>query len=176
MSDSMNANDYAQLGVTVAVGALVVGAGYLFYKSDLGKSLLSVAGGVFDSAGSTAKIADYVITSTKGGVEWAWNGWNAVSGLGMSQLGDASNGNFSQMYGSRVEATSAYIVIRARDFDSKWTMKETAYKGAVGMHKDNKAILEKYVLTGSALKPAFQQLVKTADFVVIYPDGSFKSA
>jgi len=172
----MNANDYAQLGTTVAVGAAVLGVGFLLYKSGVLKGVFNASSNVMDAVDTTLEIGSAAWGNIKESGQWAWDGWNAASGLGMSQLGEAVNGNFGQMVGSRVEATSAYIVIRARDFDSKWIMKETAYKAAVGMHKDNKAILEKYVLTGAALKPAFQQLVKTADFVVIYKDGSFKSA
>lgn len=172
----MNANDYAQLGVTVAAGTAVLGVGFLLYKSGILKGLFNASSNAMDALDTTLELGGVAWENLKGSGQWVWDGWNSTTGLGMSQLGEIANGNFSQVYGSRVEATSAYIVIRARDFDSLWRMKETAYKAAVGMHKDNKAILDKYVLSSMSLKPAYQGLVKTADFVIIYPDGSFRSA
>jgi hypothetical protein len=173
---AMNLNEKAQLATTAAVGVGVAAVVFVLYRSGVFKGLTNLAGEAFDIVGGATELVNHTVTSAKNGVEWAWDGWNTTSGLGMSQLGQLANGNYGQMYGSAVEATSAYAVIRMRDFDSAWKIKDIAYKAIVKMHPDNKAILEKYVLDGMGLKPALQKLVKVTDFVIVFKDGSFKSA
>lgn len=164
----MSAGDYIEAGKTLAIGGAVVAVGVLLYRSGFGSTLIKAGAGV-------AKAADSALENigTSGQAVWKW--YENTSGKGLQQLGEIANGNFSQAFGSSVEATSAYVVVRRRDFSSSWQMSESAYKAAVGMHKDNKAILQNYVLNGMGLKPNLQNLVKLVDFVVVFKDGSMKS-
>ena len=166
---SMNAGQYIEAGKTLAIGGAVVALGVMLYRFGVGSALLKVA----DAAGTVAgKAAENIGQSAQA----TWRFWEHTSGAGMQQLGEIANGNFSQAFGSSVEATSAYVIVRKRDFNSSWQMSESAYKAAVGMHKDNKAILQTYVLNGMGLKPNLQNLVKLTDYVAVFKDGSMKSA
>lgn len=184
---AMNLRDYAE---TAKIAAMVGGGGLLIYglyRAGIFTLLSKTAdavGGAVDYV-ENVKGEDFTTPASR-----ALNEQLNIGGLGLG-----SGGSFGVEYwfmnpslmipglkslvtadAVGVKATSAYIVIRARDFDSQWRMKDTAYLAAVKMHKDNKAILDKHVMSGGTLKTAFRNLVKTADFVVIYPDGSFKSA
>lgn len=184
---AMNLRDYAE---TTKIAAMIGGGGllaYLVWKSGILQGAAKVTGAVSDAVGYVKNHDDaqmfidankYLTDKTNaGGVGlgsgdffglnyWWLNPGLMIPGYNSKLTADAIG----------VKATSAYIVIRARDFDSQWKMKDTAYLAAVKMHQDNKAILDKHVISGGTLKTAFRNLVKTADFVVIYPDGSFKSA
>lgn len=172
---AMNLRDYAETAKIAAVLGVVGVGGFLLYRA----ATSGISGKLLDLLGGAAETAyDNSALMAEMAGQW-WNGTGGVdaggaSGRSMSWWGHVLTGDYADTKG--VEATMAYIVIRAKDFNPNWSIKDYAYKAAVNMHSGNKTILEKYVLNGLTLKPAFQQLVKTTDFVVIYPDGSFKSA
>jgi hypothetical protein len=166
---SMNAGQYIEAGKSLAIGGAVIALGIFVYRSGVGSVLFKavdkaadVAGGALENVGTSASAM--------------WGAWEHTTGKGLQQLGEIANGNFGQAFGSSVEATSAYVIVRKRDFNSDWKMSESAYRAAVGMHKDNKAILQTYVLNGMGLKPNLQNLVKLTDYVAVFKDGSMKSA
>ena len=153
MAKGFDLADYASLartGLYAAIGGAIV---YAIYKSNAlgagGKLVDSVVGSVTDAA---VAVKDY---------------WDNGTGKLMLWAGGNLDG---------IEATSAYVVIRKRDFNSQWQISDTAYKAAKGMHQDNERILKTYVLDGMGLKKNLQNIVKLTDFVVIYPNGEIKSA
>ncbi|WP_430455602.1 hypothetical protein [Rheinheimera sp.] len=189
----MTVKDYVDVTKAGVIAVSVAGFAWWVYRSGVLNTLLKAAG----VAENAFDVADVVLnTQKKTTVDAALavtdKFWNSETGGYMgawsSFWDQVSQGKYQDTKG--VQATTAYVVIRARDFDSSWKMKDTAYKAAIGMHPGNKAILEKYVmdkastsvagwsvlLPNPTLKPALQKLVKTTDFVVVYSDGSFKSA
>jgi hypothetical protein len=112
--------------------------------------------------------AKYVYESawggTDGGFMGAWSNW----------WEQVFSGNYEST--KSLESSSAYVVIRQRDFNSQWQMSSSAYQAAKGLHSDNEKILKTYVLDGLKLKPSLQKIVKLTDFVVIRPNGEIQSA
>lgn len=193
MSDSMTIKDYVDVTKAGVIALAVGGFAWWVYRSGILDAIVKTAG----ATGKALDVTDVLLNTQKkatidASLSLTDKFWNSETGGWMGQWsaywGQILDGKYQDTKG--VEATSAYVVIRARDFNSSWQMTDTAYKAAVGMHKGNKDILEKYVLDNTSttmvgwsvllpnpkLKPALQKLVKTTDFVVIYPDGSFKSA
>lgn len=151
--------DYASIartGLYVALGGALV---YMAYRSNLlglsGKLLEGAAGAANSVAGSVGNAAS--------GVKDYWD-----NGTGKLLLWAGGNGN-------SIEATSAYIIIRQRDFDSNWRIKDYAYQAAVQAHPANEAILKAYVLNGMGLKPSLQTAVKAVNAVAVFANGEVKN-
>ncbi len=155
--DLGDASSLARTGLIVAGGGALI---YLAYKSNL----LGLGQKVLEG---TAGAANYALESVGGAANAVVDYWN--NGTGKLLL--AAGGN-----GGNIEATSAAVVIRLRDFNSQWQISSTAYQAAKGMHSDNERILKTYVLDGLGLKPSLQKLIKLTDFVVIRSNGEIQSA
>ena len=149
MSDSMTIKDYVDVTKAGVIAVSVAGFAWWVYRSGVLDAIIKTAG----ATGKALDKTDVLLNTQKkatldASIAVTDKFWNSETGGWMGQWSSYWNQIFQGKYEDTkgVNATSVYIVIRARDFDSNWRMKDTAYKAAVDMHKGNKEILEKYVL------------------------------
>jgi hypothetical protein len=166
--DLGDASSLASTGLVLVVGGALV---YMAYKSNL----LGLAAGAVE--GAAGLVVD--------GVGHASDAYkqNAAGSTGTGQawwerlLSNPISDSWNEIYNPGIKATSGYVVIRKRDFNSQWIYSNAAYAAAVDMYPGNRDILSKYVLdSGMKLKKSLQNIVKLTDFVVIRPNGEIQSA
>lgn len=175
MSKTFDLGDTTGAAKDVIIIGGVALVGFILWRSGTLKVLGSAFSGLTESVGDTADILSGIgsaATSFAHGTVDVVKDLTSGPALFLDYLIDGRPLD----YFSGQEATSAYVVIRQRHFNSQWQMSSSAYQAVKGMHSDNEKILKTYVLDGLKLKPSLQKIIKLTDFVVIRPNGEIQSA